>query len=68
MTDHSTLEGYNSTMTLALRDCPPNSRGSKRRRQHIDWGSGAGNDFRFIARNETGETGKATTGTDSLLL
>jgi ubiquinone/menaquinone biosynthesis C-methylase UbiE len=56
--DYSTLEGYNPDADLGL-GCGLPTQFAKIRQGDvvIDLGSGAGNDA-FIARNETGETGK----------
>jgi arsenite methyltransferase len=56
--DYSTLEGYNSEADLGLGcGLPTQFAKIKRGDVVIDLGSGAGNDA-FIARAETGETGK----------
>src|SRR5580698_3282533 len=56
--DYSTLEGYNAESDLGL-GCGLPTQFAKIRKGDvvIDLGSGAGNDA-FIARHETGETGK----------
>jgi len=56
--DYSTLEGYNPDADLGLGcGLPTQFAQIKKGNVVIDLGSGAGNDA-FIARNETGETGK----------
>ena len=56
--DYSTLEGYNEDADLGLGcGLPTQFANIKKGDVVIDLGSGAGNDA-FIARNETGETGK----------
>jgi SAM-dependent methyltransferase len=56
--DYSTLEGYNPDADLGLGcGLPTQFARIKKGDVVIDLGSGAGNDA-FIARNETGETGK----------
>jgi len=56
--DYSTLEGYNPDADLGLGcGLPTQFAQIKKGDTVIDLGSGAGNDC-FIARNETGETGK----------
>jgi arsenite methyltransferase len=56
--DYSTLEGYNPDADLGLGcGLPTQFAQIKKGDVVIDLGSGAGNDA-FIARNETGETGK----------
>lgn len=56
--DYTTLEGYNSDADLGLGcGLPTQFAKIKKGDVVIDLGSGAGNDV-FIARNETGETGK----------
>src|SRR4028119_1105423 len=56
--DYNTLEGYNANADLGLGcGVPTQFAKIKRGDVVIDLGSGAGNDA-FIARNETGETGK----------
>src|SRR5580658_9412687 len=56
--DYSTLEGYNPDADLGLGcGLPTQFARIKKGDVVIDLGSGAGNDC-FIARNETGETGK----------
>jgi SAM-dependent methyltransferase len=56
--DYSTLEGYNPDADLGLGcGLPTQFAQIKKGDVVIDLGSGAGNDC-FIARNETGETGK----------
>lgn len=56
--DYSTLEGYNPDADLGLGcGLPTQFAKIKKGDVVIDLGSGAGNDA-FIARNETGETGK----------
>ena len=56
--DYSTLEGYNEDADLGLGcGLPTQFAKIKKGDVVIDLGSGAGNDA-FIARNETGETGK----------
>ena len=56
--DYSTLEGYNPDADLGLGcGLPTQFAQIKKGDTVIDLGSGAGNDA-FIARNETGETGK----------
>lgn len=56
--DYSTLEGYNPDADLGLGcGLPTQFAQIKKGDFVIDLGSGAGNDA-FIARNETGETGK----------
>src|SRR3954471_8440538 len=56
--DYSTLQGYNSDADLGLGcGLPTQFAKIKQGDTVIDLGSGAGNDA-FIARHETGETGK----------
>lgn len=56
--DYSTLKGYNPAADLGLGcGLPTQFAQIKKRDTVIDLGSGAGNDC-FIARHETGETGK----------
>jgi ubiquinone/menaquinone biosynthesis C-methylase UbiE len=56
--DYTTLEGYNSDADLGLGcGLPTQFANIKKGDVVIDLGSGAGNDA-FIARHETGETGK----------
>jgi SAM-dependent methyltransferase len=56
--DYSHLEGYNADADLGLGcGLPTNFAAIKKGDTVIDLGSGAGNDC-FIARHETGETGK----------
>src|SRR5918911_2902514 len=56
--DYSTLEGYNPDADLGLGcGLPTQFANIKKGDVVIDLGSGAGNDA-FIARHETGETGK----------
>ena len=56
--DYSSLEGYNPDADLGLGcGLPTQFAKIKKGDTVIDLGSGAGNDC-FIARNETGETGK----------
>ena len=56
--DYSTLEGYNPDADLGLGcGLPTEFAKIKKGDTVVDLGSGAGNDA-FIARNETGETGK----------
>ncbi len=56
--DYTQLEGYNADADLGLGcGLPTQFANIKRGDVVIDLGSGAGNDA-FIARNETGETGK----------